>query len=193
MRPPPLNVRLHLAQRIANAVYSFILIRWLHKDLTPHNIIFFTEKTRGVGVRLDSPYIVGFSVSRADRAEEVSINKAQDYRSMHCHPSLRVSPGELRPRYRRRFEIWSLGLLLLEIGLWQPLDKLKGVSSGLQPEKLATLIRERADKDLPFFVGDQYRDVVSRCLAIGYGDEEESEELDVIYFDIVLELAKCLP
>ncbi|KAF3942473.1 hypothetical protein ABW19_dt0202279 [Dactylella cylindrospora] len=190
-RLPSLDARLLLAQQIASAVYSFILVRWFHKDLTPKNIIFFRSKSTN-DVMLSSPYIVGFSISRPDFPGERSFNNFQDSEDIYLHPCLRVEKPEDRPRYHRRFEIWSLAILLLEIALWRPLEGILKINKvKMEKTEAAKAIMDRARKDLPFYVGERYRRVVERCLEIGNGAEVDGEEMNAIYWDVVLELAKC--
>lgn len=65
-------------------------------------------------------------------------------------------------------------------------------STSLPPEKFTQSVLNRASKDLPFLVGNQYRDVVMRCLTCVNEDADESTaSLYTIYWSIVLELAEC--
>ncbi|KAF4631424.1 hypothetical protein G7Y89_g6709 [Cudoniella acicularis] len=176
-RPPELGQRLLLAQTLAGSVYSFSLIRC----------------SSSAAVMLANPYITGFSISRPDNPGEISLDKEREKSEIYLHPDLRVAyPENERPRYSRKYEIYALGLLLFEIGVWRGIEDVIKSSTFLPPQKFTQTVVNRASKDLPFFVGNQYRDVVVRCLTCVNEDADESTaSLDTIYWSIVLELAKC--
>lgn len=112
-------------------------------------------------------------------------------------------------RYRAGFDYYSLGLVLLEIGLWEPLSAItKDLSAvnkdreGLSPEKLRETLLTDILPGLCRTVGHRYFSVVNRCLRNNFvaGDAghlaQESKEDKLsrqIWFDEVVigQLAKC--
>ena len=112
-------------------------------------------------------------------------------------------------RYRAGFDYYSLGLVLLEIGLWEPLSAItKDLSAvnkdreGLSPEKLQETLLTDVLPGLCRTVGPRYFSVVNRCLRNNFvaGDAgnlaQESKEDKLsrqIWFDEVVigQLAKC--
>ncbi|KAL3494898.1 hypothetical protein BJX62DRAFT_233868 [Aspergillus germanicus] len=189
-RPPSLEQRLFLAQQLASSVYSFGVVRWYHKDLNSWNIIFFRDSTASATLMFESPYVTGFSISRPDSKTEKSLNKDLEARTIYLHPSLRVVDPEKRPRYHLKYEMYSLGLLLFEIGVWRTLDRI--VDASLPPPEFKTKVIDRCNKDLPFFTGSRYREIVLRCLRAADEDLEGTDgSLDTLYWSVVLELAKC--
>lgn len=188
--PPSLEQRLVLAQQLASSVYSFGLVRWFHKDFNSHNVVFFRDTSTAAHVMLDFPFITGFSISRPDDNKEQSLNKDLGVRAIYLHPDLCATDPEKRPSYHRKYEIYSLGLLLFEIGIWNTIDR--AVKNTLSPEEFKKKAVDRCTKDLPFFVGNKYRDVVLRCLTCADVDfGENGNSLDTLYWSVVLELAKC--
>ena len=187
---PSLEQRLLLAQQLASSVYSFGLVRWFHKDFNCRNVVFFRNSSPAANLMLDFPFIAGFSISRPDDNTQKSLNKDLEARAIYLHPDLRATNPEKRPQYHRKYEIYSLGLLLFEIGIWNTIDR--AVKITLSPEEFKKKAVERCTRDLPFFVGTKYRDVVLRCLACAdAGSEENDSSLDTLYWSVVLELAKC--
>ncbi|TVY68687.1 hypothetical protein LSUE1_G004934 [Lachnellula suecica] len=94
-------------------------------------------------------------------------------------------------RYSRAHDIYSLGCVLLEIGLWTPLDRLVEV----EDEEF-----ERTKKNfqgltmkLDGMAGSIYGNVVRKCLAISTRErnEAESRELSKFCADIATSLSKC--
>ena len=139
---------------------------------------------------LGTPFITGFSISRPDDNKQKSLNKDVEARSIYLHPDLRTTDPEKRPQYHRKYEIYSLGLLLYEIGIWNTIDR--AVKITLSPAEFKKKAVDRCTKDLAFFVETKYRDVVLRCLNCADTRSEENESsLDTLYWSVVLELAKC--
>jgi hypothetical protein len=139
---------------------------------------------------LDKPYVTGFSISRPDDEGERSLNRDKEEYAIYQHHKLRVA--DHRPRFSRNYEIYNLGLLLFEIGVWRPLTNIVTNASSLPAAKFTQTVIDRCKKDLPFFMGNQYRDVVVRCLTCADDiADETAASLDTIYWSVVLELAKC--
>ena len=189
-QPPSLEQRLLLAQQLASSVYSFGLVRWFHKDFNCRNVVFFQDSSPAASIMLDTPFITGFSISRPDDIKQKSLNKDLEARVIYLHPDLRATEPEKRPQYHRKYEVYSLGLLLYEIGIWNTIDR--AVKITLSPAEFKAKAVDRCIKDLPFFVGTKYSDVVLRCLTCAdTGSEEDENSLDTLYWSVVLELAKC--
>lgn len=125
---PALQTRFHMAKSIANSLSLLQACGMLHKGLSPFNIIFFKSTTPGansvdVDRDLTSPYIAGFSWARLHGAEFISDEyPANDFTStsglLHVHPAYSFTAEQ---RYLKLFDIYSLGLVLLQIGMWQSL------------------------------------------------------------------------
>lgn len=188
-RPPPLEARIRLGQQLASSLHSFGLARWFHKDFNCRNVVFFRSKLASANVMLDSPYITGFSISRPDAQDEQSLNKDHEDLSVYLHPDLRTRDPESRPKYERKYDIYSLGLVLLELGFWRTLSSL--VKSNLSPADFKAQVVRRCQKDLAFFTGSAYRDIALRCLICADdGFDGAASSLDSFYFSVVLELVK---
>ncbi|KAI7788055.1 hypothetical protein LA080_013361 [Diaporthe eres] len=189
LRPPPLEARIRLSQQLAGSLHSFGLARWFHKDFNCRNIVFFRSKLVPSSVMLESPYITGFSISRPDAPNEVSLNKDHEDLSVYLHPDLRTGDHSARPKYGSKYDVYSLGLVLLEIGLWRTLTPM--IDSDLSPAEFKSQATRRCQRDLAFFTGSGFRDIVMRCLTCAdEGSDETASSLDNFYFSVVLELVK---
>lgn len=189
LRPPPLEARIRLSQQLAGSLHSFGLARWFHKDFNCRNIVFFRSKLVPSSVMLESPYITGFSISRPDAPNEVSLNKDHENLSVYLHPDLRTRDHSARPKYSRKYDVYSLGLVLLEIGLWRTLTPM--IKSDLSPPEFKSQATRRCQRDLAFFTGSGFRDIVMRCLTCADEDSDETaSSLDNFYFSVVLELVR---
>lgn len=192
---PSLSQRFSLASSLATSLYTFMLARWHHKLFNSLNIYFMFHESESRLPNLDSPLVGGYSVSRPSATGEISICVTQSSLSdSYLHPQLRV-PAQERPKYATKYEIYSLGLLLAEIGFWQPIHKVAAASSprhGLHsPEGLRNAIIEKTSTDLACWMGEQYRDITLRCLKIGDGlGERIGDGLSDFYWSVVLELVQ---
>lgn len=172
LRTPELGDRFRLAHTLAVALWSFHSLDWLHKSLCSSNILFFpstfsTAATRTTATAasipdITSPYVLGFDASRPDSVAEFSVASRNPAASdLHRHPS--SLDGLSRKPYCKSYDIYSLGLILLEIGLWKVLQEY------YRPHYSAAKFREKVVlqnlvPNLNSKTGRLYREVVERCL-----------------------------
>lgn len=101
----------------------------------------------------------------------------------YCHQEY-LKQDNYRMRYQTRFDWYSLGLVLLEIGLWKTLGRMIKEKKCLSPEELLEHILQNYVPRLDFNMGRGYRRVVERCLkgedigggGGGFSSPEEEEE-----------------
>jgi serine/threonine protein kinase len=181
LKTPDLDERVRLAQTLAVALWSLHSLDWLHKSLCSSNILFFPSpfspntagtKTTTTVADISSPVLVGFDTSRPDLDTDMSVSSKHpsSVTSLHRHPES-LSPSRRRP-YCKSFDIYSLGLVLLEIGLWKVLQTYH------RPQYSAERWRDKIV--LPVLVpglgskvGQLYRSVVEKCLTV---DEDISSQ-----------------
>jgi hypothetical protein len=86
------------------------------------------------------------------------------------HPAKHADPRRL---YRHAYDVYSLGILLLEIGLWKELkhDNPDDENSEDHYERKRWICRDYLE-DLRWTCGDTYADVVLSCLRIDCSDDE---------------------
>jgi hypothetical protein len=131
LRTPGLGDRFRLAHTLAIALWSLHSLDWLHKSLCSSNILFFpsafsASATRATATAASNPdilnpYVLGFDASRPDQMGEMSVaSKNPAASDLHRHPD--SLNGMSRKPYCKSFDIYSLGLILLEIGLWKVLQ-----------------------------------------------------------------------
>jgi hypothetical protein len=190
---PTLSQRFTLAATLATSLYTFILARWHHKMFNSLNIVFMFPNAGGNLPNLGRPLVCGYSVSRPSATEEISICGTQTSLSeTYLHPKLQV-PAHERPRYESKYEIYAFGLLLAEIGFWQPISKIGAANSprhgGHSAEGLKDGVTSKCASDLACWMGEQYRDITMRCLQVG--GPRSVEDLTGFYWNVVLELVRC--
>jgi hypothetical protein len=131
----------------------------------------------------------------------VSLVTSPSARDIYKHPNLRgqqvTTKGDRVPIFDRKYDIYSLGVTLLEIGLWDAVSTFNLNSPS--PQHFAERLVRVCKRDLGHRMGRTYRDVVLRCLdgsAAGdaeqvKSDDQKAEGLMHFYWSVVRELAKC--
>jgi hypothetical protein len=189
-RKPALEQRFRLAYQLANTLSGLYSSSWMHKSLRSDNLLFphtydpKQPKTLDGLVSLSSPFLAGFEYSRQENeAQSLDALKPGDKESIiYRHP---LYQGEAASGYRVEYDIYSLGLILVEIAFWQSLatfldarvtkstsDAKKLLSSKSESfqrpeaEELQKRVLYRVDNELAFRMGTVYRDVVRWCLTM---------------------------
>ena len=156
---------------------------------------------------LPSFYVLGLDFSRPDHpaelSETLSISTA-GHRSktenieLYSHPeSLQRDASGKHPRFRPQFDIYSLGLILLEIGLWRTVRALRQEAVNEQVDFGTAVQTDYCDK-LRSKMGEYYWRATQRCLnnEFDFSDIPEGTEEGVMLqlaFErqVVSELEKC--
>jgi hypothetical protein len=143
-------------------------------------------------------------VAVPEQTKEINISGfTLDY---YQHPA---KHADLRRRYRHAYDVYSLGILLLEVGLWEKLENYEDSRSGNYEdsrsgssdnsdydeedhyERRRWICREYLDR-LRWACGDIYADVVLSCLMIDSSDDEVAKASErELCARIVAELEGC--
>lgn len=117
-----LTDRVSLAHKISTCVLYLHAVNWLHKGLRSDSVMFSPDDSS-----LDTPYITGFEYARPDRDGETTTGgvEVNDYVMLYVHPSYQGS--DARGTYRKTFDIYSLGIILLEIAYWKCIEHIVGI------------------------------------------------------------------
>ena len=117
------------------------------------------------------PYIVGFNHCRQDKKDAFTTGPSKDKnQAPYQHPDYKL--GGTSIRFRPQFDYYSIGLVLLEIGMWQTLEDLASESLGsFPPTQLRDLWITKTVPRLGATMGAMYRDAVRLCLEDDFGGE----------------------
>ncbi len=186
-RTPDLDQRFRLAQTLAIALWSLHSLDWLHKSFCGHNILFLDSQPSSSTdtPSIATPYVIGFDTSRPDHLSEMTVASRNDnQRDLYRHPD---SLGVWRQPYRKSFDIYSLGLVLLEIGLWK---SLKGFH---KPKYSPATFRDKVVRGilvpgLGSKTGSVFRMVVEGCMSFDEGRDGLGKESSRFLEYVVLTL-----
>lgn len=153
-----LGLRFQLAKQLANSLHLLHTAGYTHRNLRPESIVFFATESRNRGgpssyrVSLTTPYLVNYGLVKPNRSGT---------QSMYIHPRQYGAPTQ---RHLPMFDVYALGLVLLEIGLWQPLATIW--RTGYTPREFRDIVLTEVLRDVGGTCGATYRDVVKECLTM---------------------------
>ena len=145
-------------------------------------------------LNFNNPYLVGWQYSRPDDQRGIYPSERQSPGiadlDMYIHRRrLLIDTQNPLPRYRKSFDIYSLGIVLIEIAFWEPIlslasdndrdkmQKWEDVQSSSLAGSWWEAIERTARKELASEMGEAYRDAVMFCIeGSGKRDEETFED-----------------
>jgi hypothetical protein len=180
-----LEQRFELARKITSAIMFVHVMKYVHKSIRTSNIVIFPKKvdssadTDGFPKTIGEPFLCGFETARHDKATSDQEGDVHWFYNIYRHPKRQgLHPQE---RYTMNHDLYSLGVVLLELGLWRPLTTM-GLERFKNPsttcEDARDDLRKLALSGLPIAMGTKYRDVVLFCLDID-GDGQISNSTAV--------------
>ncbi|KAL1610303.1 hypothetical protein SLS60_001969 [Paraconiothyrium brasiliense] len=192
---PSLTDRIALMRLLSETLERLHAVNWLHKGLRSSNILFFSD-CGPAEVDYADPYISGFDYSRPamndDMTEKPPENASAD---IYRHP--RVQGSGLRESsspsssYKKSYDLYALGVILLEIAYWRPIDAILKIENleWAKPSVVFGVRKRLLDPKEPFLryvrshLGVTVEAVVRSCLlgpqAFGLRDgvDEKNEEI----------------
>ena len=175
---PSLDARMRLARSLSETLLLLHSVNWLHKSIRSETVLFLnadaTPTPRETVPDLENPRLSGFEYSRLDNDFTSGLPDLELRRNIYRHPDRWGQPSE---SFSKIHDIYSLGVILLEIGLWEPiihLDKKEPFKDGYTTR--SRLLRH-ATKRLAFYAGEQYQALVLRCLNGDFGDLSRDDKI----------------
>ncbi|KAM0430448.1 hypothetical protein ACHAPT_005795 [Fusarium lateritium] len=193
--PLSLSSRFSVARELAKAVSYVHTFGFVHKTIRPDSILTFSKTDGDLSV-----FLVGFENFRREHGWTQRRGDDALDRNLYRHPSRQGACP--REDYLMQHDMYSLGVCLLEIGLWTslvaydprgvclPTGLLLGVPPGtVDPGPfLLTRGQERllflARSSLPRAMGTKYAEIVQTCLTClepengDFGDAREFQDRD---------------
>ena len=183
----PLQQRLSLAYQISKALLNWHIAGWHHQEISSRNILFFSTST-APEPDFSTPYLCGFDFSR----ESGKISTTRDSKDMgfsvYRHPKRQFDTSSA---HRLRHDIYSFGVVLLDLGLWDDPDESWKSSMKVQPinHDQARVVYKRLQDfigRLNFYVGSRFAEAAQNCLNDRCFDGASDRETTEIFIDKVL-------
>lgn len=201
-----LSRRLSIGRSIAEAVLQLHTSGWMHKSLRPENVVFLTQDEATTEAILDTePFLVGYDYARADSPDSAQaftqVPNDRLTEELYRHPQAR---GLQRETYQKRFDMYAIACILVELVAWEPLVKLHSkytildLDSNLDAAEKANTVTQvpslmdlldKADAKaiLSHQGGPKVLEAVRRCMAMERlsGMEDASLEVQAHVVDIL--------
>ncbi|KAJ5082439.1 hypothetical protein N7532_011482 [Penicillium argentinense] len=183
LKRPTLNDRFNMAHSLAMTVSNIHASAWVHKNIWSRGILLFLETPSGISAsglykhRLLTPIDGNKVISYlSDWGYARSVQQGTDMRAdfevepnLYRHPNRQGHPNQ---QFTRLHDIYALGVVLLEIGLWVTLSRLmeakikEAKSNGRlpRPKKVVEDLMALAIQGLPKEMGMGYTKAVLACL-----------------------------
>ena len=212
-----LGLRFDAARKLVASLLVMHTCGWLHKNIRSDNIFFFPAKPPDRSGRIEGhrkdfgrPYIMGYGISRPDDIEDshaithishgiqnITVRPRDEDQIMvdiYKHPDKLANPSS---RFRHTYDIYSLGVVLLEIGLWHSLKGLRPWPSSSRraadPYAYKDVLLEEYVPQLVGMCGSMYASVVRECLEMGdvKDSRAEDEAQRKLCWDLAEKLDRC--
>ncbi|KAL8725254.1 MAG: hypothetical protein Q9181_006479 [Wetmoreana brouardii] len=178
-----LSVRFEVALKLAKIMGTFHMFEWVFKGLQSRSIVFCVSAVTNIP-QLSKPYLAGFEYIRPVSGSTVGQPLAMSEEdALYCHPDLQEEPDIA---FGKIHDLYSLGVVLLEIGLWTTASQLIHQLRPPRPSKLSQIRDEyikKAKSKLPLRMGISYTEVVVACLESKYKHEAIRPDVFLKVFD----------
>lgn len=182
--------RVRIAQQLAKSISYVHTFNFVHKSISPESILLLEDLESSHS----ATFLVGFDRFRSADGATIRQGDSAWYQNIYRHPSRQGENPE--DTYRMQHDIYSLGVCLLEIGLWQsfveypadtpsPGGPIREFASRLMPRggrnnspavmgfQAKKYMEDLAKEKLPQAMGERYTRVVQSCLTCLDEDNED--------------------
>ena len=196
----PLDDRIELAKTLARSVLSLHTYRFVHKNIRPETIIVFQDDSASS----DASFLVGFETFRPADGKSYLLGDSCWEKNLYRHPKRQGTYPE--DEYKMQHDVYSMGVCLLEIGIWSSFviyeahpspseilniaDKLTTKAPKKRAFDIKDVLVKLAKMKLPGAMGNRYTGIVVSCLTCldktdnAFGDEKDLMDEDGIYVGV---------
>jgi serine/threonine protein kinase len=175
---PSLGLRFSMCHQLADSLFLLHSVDWVHRALRSDNvlIIFPNDDLDKTALKRAELRVCGFETSRPATDSSLGPYDNQLSRNVYRHPKRWGTPREL---FTQVHDVYSLGVILLEIGLW---ERAEDMISSLKPEQrvpgpVSQYLLRHANERLEHRCGEVFANAVRKCLALNF--DEDSDEASI--------------
>jgi hypothetical protein len=158
----PLGDKIDLAKQLARAINYIHVLEVVHKNIRPETVLLFQDNERTS--KLGPAFLLGFKAFRMADGKTLRLGSSTWEEDVYRHPDRQGrNPKE---EYIMQHDIYSLGVCLLEVGLWESFVDSEShthfsIENGMLKDQFIILAKEK----LPSRMGERYVQVVVNCLS----------------------------
>ncbi|KAJ3769039.1 kinase-like domain-containing protein [Lentinula raphanica] len=190
-----LEDRFRIASEITVAVMTIHAAGWVHKDIRSDNVLFFYEENRQGYItrttQIGSAYLVGFGGARPQTSTSARYTENDLVKRRYQHPERKGTSVE---KFDIRHDMYSLGVVLIELGLQRLLSELNdqdGEDIGARKDQKGieedhTYLVNKSAHELRDIMGSKYVNAVLTCLTKSTQKEKTTDVLREEFYDDVL-------
>ena len=169
--------------------------------------MFFHRASESLPTLLDNPYLVHFCDSRPLDQEWHSEPHDREVKNLETPLSKHPDYCTGKQAYRQFYDYYSIGIVLLELGSWSPLEEFikRSLECASRPSAFRDKLIDKYAPRLSHIMGVRYADVTLACLRCEFGQGklegirgsepgQEPTELGDFFDKVVAplgELARC--
>ncbi|KAI5850172.1 hypothetical protein DFP73DRAFT_538491 [Morchella snyderi] len=173
---PTLGQRFDIAYTIGYALLEWHLVDWVHKGISSANI-YLVRRLGQTQWDFSLARLGGFEYARPSRdSSNEGYTNADFHTKVYRHPARQGDPSE---GFKKNHDIYSFGVLLLEIGMWFVVSELfQDVRQ--TPDAIRGTLLKNARVRIGHYMGQKYLDAALFCLEGASrveGDDEKQTKL----------------
>jgi len=150
-------------------------VDWVHRALRSDNVllIFSNDDLDRATLLRAELRICGFEASRPSADSSLGPYDNELAKNVYRHPNRWGTPREI---FTQVHDVYSLGVILLEIGLW---ERAEDMISGLKaeqrlPEQVSQYLLRHTNERLAHRCGDVFADAVRKCLTLNFDKDNDA-------------------
>jgi hypothetical protein len=140
---------------------------WVHKGVRPNNILMLhahddADFPRGLG----HSFLVGFEFARRGMARSTGSGHWGWKDDIYRHPDRQSKDGvDLEVYYKPKHDVYSVGIVLLEIGFWRPLAEKYSELKLADPDQRRRMLLDNTNEAAET-IGSRYASLIKKCIAV---------------------------
>ncbi|KAI4244262.1 MAG: hypothetical protein LQ352_006862 [Teloschistes flavicans] len=178
-----LSARFKLAADLATVMGGFHMFEWVVKGFQSQSVV-FCKGLSDKAPQLSKPFLAGFEYIRPVSGSTVGQPLDLSGKNvLYCHPDLQEEPNI---EFSKIHDLYSLGVVLLEIGLWLTARQILQQTRPPKPSTPAEIREEyirKANSKLPLRMGKSYAEAVVACLESRHKHQAIRPEVFLNVFD----------
>ncbi|KAH8672049.1 hypothetical protein BGZ60DRAFT_504986 [Tricladium varicosporioides] len=168
-----LGDKFRLALGLARCISQLHMVHWVHESFRSENILLFPTQSQKPDWQ--EPWVLGFESSRPDSFFSAGRADFSPARDVYRHPDRQGRPEAV---FTKIHDFYALGVVLLEIGLWEPALTLEknSFANVKNPKAVRDQLKKHAESRLASRVGEKYKNIVVRCLTGQFDVSNDTKE-----------------